>query len=123
MAGHGSSVNSEVPAAVRTAGAAQVGGTQRHVPELASCSSGTEHGPTIHDKDSADPDLDGQVQSYRHAVCGATQCLGQSGEGGIVPNSEREVDRTDVCEDAEVDITPPQVARLYQQAALDAARN
>jgi hypothetical protein len=93
------------------------------MPELASRSSGTEHGSTIHDKDSAYPDLDGEVQSHCHAVCGATQCLGQSSEGGIVPNRQGELDRTDVSENAKIDITPPQVARLYQQAALDAARN
>jgi hypothetical protein len=123
MAGHGSSVNSEVPAAVRTAGAAQVGWAKRHVPELASCAGRTEHGSTIHDKDSANSDLDGQVQSNCHAVCGASQCLGKSGEGGIVPNCQGELDRADASEDAEIDITPLQVTRLYQQAALDTARN
>src|SRR5262245_29762670 len=109
MAGHGSSVNSEVPAAVRTAGAAQVGWAKRHVPELASCAGRTEHGSTIHDKDSANSDLDGQVQSNCHAVCGASQCLGKSGKGGIVPHCQGELDRADASEDGEIDIAPPQV--------------
>src|SRR4029453_6279057 len=44
-------------------------------------------------------------------------------EGGNVPKRQGEPDRDDGGEKAKIDITPAQVARLYQQAALDAARN
>src|SRR5262245_19362214 len=101
-ASHGSSVDGEVPAAVRTARTAQLGRTKWHMPKFPPCSRGTECGSAVHDKDSADTDLDGQVQGHRHAVCRTAQCLCQSGERGIVPYCQGEPRRTDLSNDAEI---------------------
>ena len=89
-AGERATIHLEVPAAGRTAGAAEAERAERHVAELATLTLRPDERLPVDHEDAADSHLDREVEHDAGARCRAAARLGEARERCIVSCGERE---------------------------------
>jgi hypothetical protein len=89
------------------------------VSELAACAGGAGDRVSVYDQDAADADLDDEVEHGAVPGAGAAAGLGDSGEGGVVADQERQ--RGAAAQRREVDAAPAQGRCLHEVLVLHGA--